>query len=70
LSIAEKVALDDYYLQHRSLTLDARIMLHTFLKAIRGDDVVNTGPRSTTASARAMTDLSATDDTPQRSSAA
>ena len=45
LSIPDKVALDEYYAQHCSLGLDAWIVLRTFIKVARGEDVVNTGPR-------------------------
>ncbi len=41
LTIAEKVALDEYYLHHQTLWLDIRIILATAKKAIRGDDIVN-----------------------------
>ncbi len=46
LSIDEKVAKDEYYLKHRSLRLDAWIILRTLVKAMRGDDVVETGPKT------------------------
>ena len=41
LSIAEKVALDEEYLKRQSLLLDVQIILATAIKAIRGDDVVD-----------------------------
>jgi len=43
LSIAEKVRHDEYYLRHRSLQMDVKIVLLTLLKAVRGDGVVQTG---------------------------
>lgn len=43
LSIAEKADLDKYYLTHQSLSLDARILMLTVVKALRGDDVVDSG---------------------------
>jgi O-antigen biosynthesis protein WbqP len=39
LPIAQKVALDAWYLQHRSLGLDLRILLRTALKVLRRDGV-------------------------------
>ena len=39
IPIPQKVALDAYYLQHRSFMLDLRILLLTFLKVIRRDGV-------------------------------
>lgn len=47
LSIEEKVALDEYYLKHKSLRLDFCIILSTVVKAIRGENVAQTGPRTT-----------------------
>lgn len=40
ISIAEKVALDEFYLQHRSLRFDLAIIWRTFAKVVRGEDVV------------------------------
>ena len=51
LSIAEKVALDEEYLNRRSLLLDVGIILATILKVIRGDDVVNSSHGNATGSA-------------------
>jgi O-antigen biosynthesis protein WbqP len=39
LPIPEKVELDAFYLKHRSLTLDMKILLLTFLKVIKRDGV-------------------------------
>lgn len=39
LPIAQKVALDAWYLEHRSLALDVRILLRTVLKVLRRDGV-------------------------------
>ncbi len=39
IPIPQKVQLDVYYLQHRSLGLDLRILLQTFLKVIKRDNV-------------------------------
>jgi O-antigen biosynthesis protein WbqP len=39
LPIDQKVALDAWYLQHRSLALDLRILVHTALKVVQGDGV-------------------------------
>jgi O-antigen biosynthesis protein WbqP len=39
LPLATKVALDRYYLQHRSLALDLKILLATFLQVVRGTNV-------------------------------
>lgn len=39
LPIAQKVALDAWYLEHRSLALDMVILLRTALKVLRRDDV-------------------------------
>lgn len=39
LSIPEKVEYDAYYLAHRSLALDGRIILETIVQAIRGEGV-------------------------------
>lgn len=39
LPIAQKVALDAWYLKHRSLALDVRILLRTALKVLRRDGV-------------------------------
>lgn len=39
LPIPEKVALDVFYLKHRSLMLDMKILMLTFLKVIRRDGV-------------------------------
>jgi O-antigen biosynthesis protein WbqP len=39
LPIPDKVALDKYYLQHKSVFLDCKIMLLTLLKVVRRDGV-------------------------------
>ena len=39
LPIPQKVALDAYYLQHRSTLLDVRVIWMTFVKVVRRDDV-------------------------------
>jgi len=39
IPIPHKVELDTYYLQHRSFFLDCRILLLTFLKVVRRDNV-------------------------------
>ena len=39
LPIDQKVALDAWYLQHRSLALDLRILVHTGLKVLQRDGV-------------------------------
>ena len=39
LPIDQKVALDAWYLQHRSLALDLRILVHTALKVLQRDGV-------------------------------
>ena len=39
LPIDQKVVLDAWYLQHQSLKLDLRILLHTALKVLRRDGV-------------------------------
>jgi O-antigen biosynthesis protein WbqP len=39
IPISQKVALDSYYLQHRSFLFDLRILGLTFLKVLRRDDV-------------------------------
>ncbi len=39
LPIPVKVEFDDYYLKNRTLALDLRIMLMTFIKTIKGEDV-------------------------------
>ncbi len=39
IPIPQKVELDVYYLQHHSFILDLRILMLTFLKVIRRDDV-------------------------------
>ena len=44
LSIAEKVAMDEYYLHRQSLALDLHIVLVTVIKSFRGDDVAAAGP--------------------------
>ena len=41
LAIPDKVALDLYYLQHRSLLLDLRILLMTFFKVLRRDGITH-----------------------------
>ncbi|MEB0139891.1 MULTISPECIES: sugar transferase [unclassified Undibacterium] len=41
LAIPDKVALDVYYLQHRSLLLDLRILLMTFFKVLRRDGITH-----------------------------
>jgi O-antigen biosynthesis protein WbqP len=47
LSIPEKVALDEYYLNNQSARLNAWILLQTFLQVIRANDVAETGPTTT-----------------------
>jgi len=39
IPIPHKVELDAHYLQHRSFALDCRILLLTFLKVVRRDNV-------------------------------
>jgi O-antigen biosynthesis protein WbqP len=39
LSIPEKVEFDTYYLEHRSFLLDLKIILLTFVKSIRADNI-------------------------------
>lgn len=46
LSIEEKTTLDKYYLQHQSLRMDTLIIWRTAFKALRCDDIVETGPRT------------------------
>jgi O-antigen biosynthesis protein WbqP len=41
LPIPQKVALDHWYLEHRSLALDLRIMLLTAIKVVRKEGVVH-----------------------------
>ena len=41
LPIPRKVALDTWYLQHRSLALDLRIILRTALKVVRSEGVAH-----------------------------
>lgn len=41
LTIERKVEFDRYYLRHRSVFFDFRIILLTFLTVIRGDDVTH-----------------------------
>ncbi|MBI3285129.1 MAG: sugar transferase [Burkholderiales bacterium] len=41
LPIPAKVELDAYYLQHRSLSLDIRILCLTFLKVLRRDGITH-----------------------------
>lgn len=41
LPIPAKVALDAYYLQHRSLGLDLRILVLTFFKVLRRDGITH-----------------------------
>lgn len=41
LPIPAKVALDAYYLQHRSLALDLRILVLTFFKVLRRDGITH-----------------------------
>lgn len=43
LSIPDKVALDEFYLHHRSLSLDARIIARTLIKVARRDNVAPHG---------------------------
>ncbi len=43
LSIPAKVNLDAWYLTHRSLALDARILALTAIRAFRGDGVAQSG---------------------------
>jgi O-antigen biosynthesis protein WbqP len=51
ISIAEKVALDEFYLRNRSLRFDLTIVWRTFAKVARGEDVV--GVRRTEPAAAA-----------------
>jgi len=46
ISIPDKVALEEYYLQRRSLRLDVAILARTIVKVLRRDDVANSGPTS------------------------
>ncbi|HQB93300.1 MAG TPA: sugar transferase, partial [Smithellaceae bacterium] len=39
ISIPEKVALDEYYMRHRSFMLDMRILWRTLLKVVKKEDV-------------------------------
>jgi O-antigen biosynthesis protein WbqP len=41
LPIPAKVALDAYYLQHRSLAMDMRILVLTFFKVLRRDGITH-----------------------------
>lgn len=41
LTIPEKVEFERHYLQHRTLTLDAKILALTFIKVIRGEGVTH-----------------------------
>jgi O-antigen biosynthesis protein WbqP len=41
IPIAQKVALDAWYLQHRSLALDLRILVRTVFKVVRREDVAH-----------------------------
>ena len=41
LPLAQKVALDAYYLKHRSFVMDFRILCMTFLKVLRRDDIAH-----------------------------
>jgi O-antigen biosynthesis protein WbqP len=52
LSIPDKVALDESYLQHRSLSLDVWIIARTLIQAALGVDVANTDPSTVTDSKR------------------
>ena len=45
----DKVAADAYYLQNRSLLLDAKILCLTFFKVFRGEGVAQTGDQCTNA---------------------
>ena len=39
LSISEKLKMDVYYLEHRSIILDIKILWLTFLKVFKGEGV-------------------------------
>ena len=52
VSIPDKVVLEEYYLKHRSMRLDAWIIARTVVKALRGDDVAQTGPTTESAAPR------------------
>jgi O-antigen biosynthesis protein WbqP len=52
LSIAQKVDLDEYYLKHRSLRLDALIALRSFVKVARREDIASTGPTTASVAGR------------------
>ncbi len=41
LPIPDKVAFDEYYLNHRSLLFDMKIILLTFVKVLRGEGVTH-----------------------------
>jgi len=41
LPIPDKVAFDEYYLNHRSFLFDTKIILLTFVKVLRGDGVTH-----------------------------
>lgn len=41
IPIADKVALDAWYLEHRSLALDVRILVHTGIKVLRKEGVAH-----------------------------
>jgi O-antigen biosynthesis protein WbqP len=53
ISIAEKVVLDEFYLQHRSLRFDLAIIWRTFAKVARGEDVVGVRCSDTATACRA-----------------
>ena len=41
LPIPDKVAFDEYYLTHRSFLFDMKILLLTFVKVLRGENVTH-----------------------------
>jgi O-antigen biosynthesis protein WbqP len=43
ISIPDKVALEEYYLEHRCLRLDVLILVHTIVKVLRREDVADGG---------------------------
>ena len=46
LEIDEKSKLDGYYVQHMSLSLDAKCFLGTFISVLKSDGVVEGGPQN------------------------
>jgi len=49
ISIEEKVSLEEYYMIHRSLWLDAWIVFRTAINVLHRDEVVEAGPRTATS---------------------